>query len=308
MLPEFPKLTKISEADIPDIFEFVKQYPPYNEFNPVNLLAWDALDPPRACYLNGNLVISLVDSLTLVRVFSFLGSNSPLETTTALMEALGQREEQCIDYLPHASISSEIEQIAERYAVSENRAYFDYVYDVHDWKNLSGKRFRDKRRQANRFSASFETHRTFLTKDFNAELQHQILELFEEWEHQAVGEDYLTTDIEEIEVLRALFKLSSRVDLWGVFVTVDGKLAGFTINQVLHDGFYLAHFGKSDRKFNGLASFLEKATAQYMSTLGCKQVNFEEDLGIPGLRKYKMSWKPTGFLKKFRILPLEHVA
>ena len=89
------------------------------------------------------------------------------------------------------------------------------------------------------------------------------------------------------------------------FVTVgallEGALACFTINEAIHDGYYMAHFGKCDPQRRGLSDLLESETARLMRDLGCSQMNFQQDLGLPGLRRYKRSWAAGAFLKKFSI-------
>ena len=59
----------------------------------------------------------------------------------------------------------------------------------------------------------------------------------------------------------------------------------------------MGHFGKIDEDCPGLFQYLECVTAQYLKKRGCKYMNYEQDLGLPGLRESKISWGPSFFLK-----------
>ena len=45
------------------------------------------------------------------------------------------------------------------------------------------------------------------------------------------------------------------------------------------------------------------ATALHLEKRGVKYFNIEQDLGIDGLRKWKTSYQPVFFLKKYKITP-----
>jgi hypothetical protein len=82
-----------------------------------------------------------------------------------------------------------------------------------------------------------------------------------------------------------------------------GAMLGFTMNELLLDGFYMGHFGFTLPDNLGLADLLELETAKVMSAQGCTRMNFQEDLGIEGLRNFKLSWKPQYLLHKYDLQP-----
>ena len=70
----------------------------------------------------------------------------------------------------------------------------------------------------------------------------------------------------------------------------------------MHSGYATGHFYKAN-KSTGLFDCLMKESSIFLDKFDIKFLNFEQDLGISGLRKSKMSFRPTILLKKYRIEP-----
>ncbi|MEJ0042787.1 MAG: hypothetical protein WDM81_11525 [Rhizomicrobium sp.] len=54
-----------------------RRFPPYSDFNFLNLYSWDAGERVRLSSLNGNLVIRFADYLTDEPFYMFLGPHRP---------------------------------------------------------------------------------------------------------------------------------------------------------------------------------------------------------------------------------------
>lgn len=80
-----------------------------------------------------------------------------------------------------------------------------------------------------------------------------------------------------------------------------GTPLGFTLNENLGNGYYMAHFGKTLSGHTGLSEWLELETARRMQAQGCQWMNFQEDLGNPGLRRMKQSWNPCYLLRVYDV-------
>ena len=48
----------------------------------------------------------------------------------------------------------------------------------------------------------------------------------------------------------------------------------------------------------GVYEFLMQLSAQILMEKGYKYMNYQEDLGIDGLRRAKLAFRPTGYLRK----------
>ena len=89
---------------------------------------------------------------------------------------------------------------------------------------------------------------------------------------------------------------------------VGDELAGFTINELLDSEFAVLHFEKAHAKNHvGIFQFLMLETAKYLHNLNIKYLNYEQDLGILGLRKHKQSYYPAYMLKKYTVVEKQFI-
>ena len=65
---------------------------------------------------------------------------------------------------------------------------------------------------------------------------------------------------------------------------------------------YAIHFEKAAPDYKGLYQFINQSFASVLPE-SYNIINREQDLGIAGLRKAKLSYQPTGFVKKYRAFP-----
>jgi len=69
---------------------------------------------------------------------------------------------------------------------------------------------------------------------------------------------------------------------------------------IAHGTMFTIHFEKADDTYKGIYQFINRSFAAML--VDCIEViNREQDLGDPGLRQAKMSYRPTSFIKKYRI-------
>ena len=105
----------------------------------------------------------------------------------------------------------------------------------------------------------------------------------------------------EKTAMARLFDVSAALHLMGAWVYRHGRLIGYSIIELLSGGYAMGHFAKCDTQFSGITHYLYQATARAMSDRGCRYLNMQEDLGITGLRTFKMLLRPIAFLKKYAV-------
>ena len=77
----------------------------------------------------------------------------------------------------------------------------------------------------------------------------------------------------------------------------------YSLGEELMQGRSFAiHFEKAVNGYKGVWQFVNQAFAAILPEK-YQTINREQDLGDQGLRSAKMSYKPCGFIKKYRALP-----
>ena len=115
---------------------------------------------------------------------------------------------------------------------------------------------------------------------------------------------YEETDEKDIKLYYELLAIKDIVNnmnllnLNGVAVYVDGKVAAFSIGESLNEKLAVIHIEKGDKNINGIYSFIAKTLIDKCFN-NAEIINREQDLGIDGLRKSKMSYYPLKLEKKF---------
>ncbi len=88
--------------------------------------------------------------------------------------------------------------------------------------------------------------------------------------------------------------------LEGMGLYIDGEIAGFSIGEKFSDNMAIVHIEKANKDLRGAYTFVNKAFVEnYFSDVPI--INREQDLGIEGLRKAKLSYSPLDFEKKYMV-------
>ncbi|MGU8376843.1 DUF2156 domain-containing protein [Clostridium perfringens] len=175
---------------------------------------------------------------------------------------------------------------------------FDYVYNFDDLINLSGRKFRKKRNKYNQFIKNYNYKTAFFKSFLDNKEKNECLEFLDEWslENKEIDEEFLA----EIDGTKNLINYLGELDLDLIKLYVDNKLIGISIGERFNDSMYIVHVEKCLREFKGSYVFINNALLKN-SFLDLKYVNREEDLGILGLKKSKMSYNPKFFERKYLV-------
>jgi hypothetical protein len=179
----------------------------------------------------------------------------------------------------------------------DDRNNWDYVYNKQELIDLLGNKFRQKRRWLNKFMAQYNHEFNIIT----AECIQRARKLHLEWCDQ--NECQSNEDLrEEQKAVNEAFDNYFDLELKGGIICVDDKCVGYTLGEMLNNDTIVIHIEKAHVEYEG--------SYQAINTFFLKNcfedglfVNREQDLGLPGLRKAKESYKPHHMVKKFIIYP-----
>ncbi len=300
MIPVFPAFKPLEISDATEIRKFTKRFPPFSDFNFVSLASYDLNVETAVSWLRGNLVLRLLDYLTGEPVYTFLGDSRATETIGDLFRFQKDRGmSPRLKYVPESLVSAERSRIQETYTVSEDEDSADYVFSADLISSYAFEGLTRKRKRVAQFRRAHPHHRVVDLDLRSPDTVSDIEGLCYEWR---ILKGRSEREVErEFQAISAGLSLIDESDLTGLGVVVDDRLVGFNIHEVLGDGYGMVHFGKAHPGLKGLGEFLELATATVMKQQHCELMNYQQDLGLEGLRKYKQSLLPVAMLQKLTI-------
>ena len=176
------------------------------------------------------------------------------------------------------------------YKVIEDRDNFDYLYSREELAKLAGRKFHKKKNLVNAFINNYN----YEGKPLLENLIPEAIQVLEQWRDGRENPGDYQANKEALEKSEAL-------QLCGGIYYVEGEPAAFTLGEELARGeSFVIHFEKALGKFKGIYQFINKCFASILPEK-YKYINREQDLGNAGLRQAKMSYRPVGFVKKYRI-------
>jgi len=174
-----------------------------------------------------------------------------------------------------------------------NRDSSDYIYHADDLATLAGRKFSDKRNHVNRFRRSY----SYTYEDITAENLHEVAAMAECWRSESHGKDGEQLKREGCALDTSLTHFTE-LNFNGGLIRIDGEVVAFTLGEEINSLVYLTHFEKALSGYNGLYPAVNfEFASRHLSHY--KYINREEDLGVEGLRKAKMSYNPAFILEKY---------
>ena len=194
------------------------------------------------------------------------------------------------DLLKAATESQADELMKLGYKVEEDRNNFDYLYSREELTKLAGRKYHKKKNLVNAFINNYNYEGKPLLEEFIPDTL-QVLELWRD--NRDNPGDYKAN--------REALERSEELQLCGGIYYVEDEPAAFTLGEELAQGeSFVIHFEKALGKYKGIYQFINKCFASILPEK-YKYINREQDLGNPGLRQAKMSYRPVGFVKKYRV-------
>lgn len=301
-IPTFPAFRPLSIGDRGAIEALTRGRLPYSDFGFTSLWCWAREESCAIALRRETLVVQLRDYVTDAPFLTFLGDDDPLGAVRDLQAfARAHGFPETLRLVPETAILAD-ERLPRLYAVAPDPDNDDYLYAARDWADFAGAGFREHRRLLARCRERFPlaVHDLDLA---DVDCQQAIIALFDRWAAQK--SDLTGMDrCHERSALQRTFALGRRPQLAAIGFHDGSNLVGFTIWETLTGSEHgVCHFQKSDRRYPGLSSWQAQEIGRRMLERGCAWINFEQDLGIPGLRCAKRSLRPQRLLRKFTIDP-----
>ncbi|MCR5417426.1 MAG: phosphatidylglycerol lysyltransferase domain-containing protein [Lachnospiraceae bacterium] len=179
-----------------------------------------------------------------------------------------------------------------------DRDLAEYIYSVNTMLEFPGKVHARRRTEIRSFWRDYGERVTVELLD-PAKVD-EVLAFAEYW----MRENSETHDEEalqrEMTCIRRQIDNFDRLSITGTVIRMDGKIKAFCYGTPLNEEYYDVLIEKGDRQLPGIYRVLRQESTK-LNLGGFSYINFEEDLGVPGLRRVKESYGPAFMIEKYKV-------
>jgi hypothetical protein len=171
----------------------------------------------------------------------------------------------------------------------------DYIYLTENLAGLSGKKYHAKRNHISKF---FRTYGNTEVKILDVSTAADALKVVREWyrEKEIDFENY-----GEYGVIQDAIVNLEEFSMKGALLYVDSKPVAMTLGCEISPVCFDVMFEKALTEYEGSYAVINNEFAKML--LSYRYLNREEDMGIEGLRKAKLSYHPEIVYQRFRAVP-----
>ena len=191
-----------------------------------------------------------------------------------------------------------LKNMPDKFKITEQVDLKDYLYDGNAMRTLSGKKLHKKKNHLNAFKREYEgryEYRRLCCSD-----RGDVWKFLDRWREEKGEEveEHLDYEVRGIhEILKNCSLLNVRMS--GVYI--DGHLEAFTIGSYNPlEQMAVIHIEKANPEIRGLYQFINQ---QFLIEEFPEAVliNREDDVGLEGLRKAKLSYNPIDYARKYQV-------
>ena len=176
----------------------------------------------------------------------------------------------------------------------------DYIYWTENLSVLAGKKLSRKRNHIHQFENKYPDFTFELLSEDNFSA---VLEIEEKWLKENAAQSLTDLQIEKEIIFNALDNFdafSKTCGMTGGVLFASGDPVAFCIASLLSQNVTDIHFEKCIPPFDRDGGYAVINNA-FSKTIKTEFINREEDLGIEGLRKAKLSYYPERVLEKYSV-------
>lgn len=264
------------------------------DYSPVDVIIWAHNYRTRICEDDGFLFISAGDGdfkyymppISMGNTGDFKGAVEKL-----IAYAQSQNEKCTIVNLDEELRENLEKAFPNQFEYTEMRDNGDYIYDAQSLITLKGKKLHGKRNHINKFLKEYEDRWTY--EELTEENIHEFFDYQVNWcenDNQFLGE--LCAASTALRNFKAL-------EIKGGLLRLDGRIIAITLGSQPFEDMYIIHIEKADYNVPGAYQMINQQFAM-RNCQNVKYIDREEDLGIEGLRKSKLSYYPEFITKCYK--------
>ena len=263
------------------------------EYNFANLFLWGR---QKATIHEGNLAFFCQFNRRSVYLFP-LGENLK-PTVDAIISDSRKRGIPCrLTSLTREDMEKLESWYPGQFYFQPDRDSYDYIYAIDALADLAGKKLQKKRNHCNRFHLLHPHCESFPITEENTPA---VLAMVEAWYAQKKAADPTAGfRLEQAAITKAL-RNRDALGMEGIVLTNKGQLIAMTLGSFLSEDTFDVQFEKALEGFDGAYAYINREFARFLRNKypQLRWLNREDDLGIEGLRKAKLSYCPDRLVEK----------
>ncbi|MDR3602233.1 MAG: phosphatidylglycerol lysyltransferase domain-containing protein [Desulfosporosinus sp.] len=264
--------------------------------NFTNIFAWSKTYYYRVAQVNDYLVVKGI--LDNIPYYFYPAGSGDIMTVFELMQADAVA---CGHDFVLAGVSPENmaelkRMFPEHFEYKEMRESFDYVYLLDKLVTLAGNKLHSKRNYINRFN---KENQNWSFEKISLENLAECWEMNLQW--CQINSNHEDEIAKESCAVRRCFQHFTALGLEGGLIRAEGKVIAFTMGELLNSDTYVIHIEKAFAEIVGAYQMINREFAAFIQKNYPQQiyVNREEDMGLEGLRKAKLSYHPDKMEVKY---------
>ena len=187
-----------------------------------------------------------------------------------------------------------------KYESSTNRDDSDYIYEAEKLRTLAGRKMHSKKNHFNSFVKDYGDRYIYKRLTKKSEFD-ECIKLVEKWAFSKEKDQNLIGESLAIKKIFRNFNKFSKIKVGGIYI--DNHLEAFTYGDYLNPNMAVIHIEKANPDIRGLYTAINKLFLENEFP-DVDFVNREDDLGIEGLRKAKLSYKPIKLVDKYSLMEI----
>ncbi|MCK9573436.1 MAG: phosphatidylglycerol lysyltransferase domain-containing protein [Candidatus Omnitrophica bacterium] len=286
---KYPQFQALDER-MKEFFDeaFLKTRPVISEFTFTNLYCWRNFYKFSVCMLE-NFIVLRSQKEGKMQFFPPIGIG---EIRPVIQRIISDTR------MPFIRLPEELAGIFSKnssFKAELDRDNSDYLYKIEDLKLLKGKKYDAKRNLIKKFNSAYK----YEYMKLDASNASECLDFEERW--------CLVKDCDNVEglsqerqAIREMLSNFGNFNLIGAAIKIKKSICAVAIAQMLNPNTLVMHVLKADPNMQGLYQvmlndFLRNDSGNF------EYINFEQDLGVPGLRSAKLSYHPFKIINKYTV-------
>ena len=199
-----------------------------------------------------------------------------------------------------SDVAPSLTRLFDSFECEEDRDFFDYVYLASDLIGLRGKKFDGKRNHINKFKTLYggDCEYVRLTNGHIDDCLRIMYDRCAENDCDCIrGMEYACDRKPSTELLENFDMLNCK----GALIKVGGRYEAFTVGEALNSNTAVIYIEKANTAIPGLYAFINQQFCE-REWADMTYINREEDEGVPGLRKAKLSYHPARLIEKYTVV------